>query len=42
MRIGDSMRLMEQSSYLSPEEIAEEVGIPSRSTFYRQFFVGRC
>ncbi len=36
LRIGESMRLIEAGK-LSMDEIAEMIGLPSRSTFYRQF-----
>lgn len=37
LRIGESMRLLESDTELSLDEIAEQIGIPSRSTFFRQF-----
>lgn len=37
LRIGESMRLMERRKDLSIEEIQEMVGIPSSSSFFRQF-----
>ena len=39
LRIRESMELMEQDSKLSLPEIAEQIGIPSMSTFYRHFSV---
>lgn len=37
LRVGESMRLIEERQDLTLDEIAEKIGIPSRSTFYRQF-----
>lgn len=37
LRIGESMQLIESDTELSLDEIAEQIGIPSRSTFFRQF-----
>ena len=37
LRIGESMRLIESGTELSLGEVAEQIGIPSRSKFFRQF-----
>lgn len=37
LRINESMRLIENDPDLSLNEMGEMIGIPSRSTFYRQF-----